>query len=434
MITMVTARSGLFFPSPRWRLGALLGLALAGASAGAADWPQYRGTDQTGRSAEPAVIGWPAAGPRVVWKVPTPNGFSSFAVSGQRAFTLVARDGREACVALDTATGKELWAALLGAAKYPGGGDDGAPGNRGGDGPRSTPAVSDGSVYVLDHHLVLYALSAADGRMLWTHDLMKEYAGRNISWLNAAAPVVDGDRVFVAGGGPGESLLAFHKTTGQLAWKGQDEIITHATPLVATLHGERQVIYFMKSGLVAVAAKDGRLLWRFPFPFSVSSAIMPVLDGNLIYCSAGYGVGSAVCRVTRDGAGFKAAEVWRIEGDKQVANHWSTPVCKDGYLYGMFSFKKYGTGPLKCVELATGKICWEQPGFGPGNVILVGDRLAALADDGRVVIVQASPKAYEEICRCKAVDGKCWSTPAFSDGRLYVRSTKEAACLAAVTP
>jgi outer membrane protein assembly factor BamB len=104
-------------------------------------------------------------------------------------------------------------------------------------------------------------------------------------------------------------------------------------------------------------------------------------------------------------------------------------LCKDGYLYGMFSFKKYGVGPLKCVELATGKVVWEQPGFGAGNVILVGDKLVALADNGTLVVAEATPAAYKEVSRTKAVAGKCWSTPALSDGRIYVRSTKEGACL-----
>ena len=73
------------------------------------------------------------------------------------------------------------------------------------------------------------------------------------------------------------------------------------------------------------------------------------------------------------GGKFSAEEMWRVHGHKNVANHWSTPVYKDGYLYGMFSFKKYGEGPLACVEIATGDIKWEKEGFGPGNVILVGD-------------------------------------------------------------
>jgi hypothetical protein len=43
--------------------------------------------------------------------------------------------------------------------------------------------------------------------------------------------------------------------------------------------------------------------------------------------------------------------------------------------------------------------------------------------------VEATPESYKEIARAKAVNGKCWSTPALSDGRIYVRSTTEAACL-----
>jgi len=58
---------------------------------------------------------------------------------------------------------------------------------------------------------------------VWTKDLIKEHAGRNISWKNAASPVIDGNLLFVAGGGPGESLLALNKDTGTVVWKGQDE-------------------------------------------------------------------------------------------------------------------------------------------------------------------------------------------------------------------
>lgn len=399
----------------------------------AAEWPQYRGPDQTGISAEKVSLPWPAAGPKVVWKVPTKNGFSSFAIGGGKVFTQVNRDldgkPRELCVALDAASGKELWFADVGAGAYDGGGDNGAPGNNGGDGPRSTPTINDGKVYVFTPNLVLHCLDAQSGKPLWTKDLMKEHAGRNIGWKNAASAVIDGELVFVAGGGAGQSLLAFNKKTGELAWKAHDETITHSTPLVTTILGQRQVIFFLKKGLLSVSVKDGKALWRFPFGFNVSTAITPVVSGDIVYCSAGYDVGGGACRIVKEGDGFSAKELYKIPGNKQIPNHWSTPVCKDGHLYGMFSFKKFGNGPLKCVELATGKVVWEQPGFGAGNVLLAGDKLVALADDGRVVIVEATPAGYKELAQFKAITGKCWSTPAVSDGRLYVRSTKEGACL-----
>lgn len=95
----------------------------------------------------------------------------------------------------------------------------------------------------------------------------------------------------------------------------------------------------------------------------------------------------------------------------------------------MFSFKRYGVGPMKCVEVASGKVAWQQPGFGAGNVILVNGKLLALADDGQLVAIDPTPGEYKEICRFQAIEGKCWSTPAMSNGRIYIRSTKEGACL-----
>jgi outer membrane protein assembly factor BamB len=105
-------------------------------------------------------------------------------------------------------------------------------------------------------------------------------------------------------------------------------------------------------------------------------------------------------------------------------------VVKDGKLYGMFQFKNYGNGPVKCVDIATGKVLWSQEGFGPGNVILSGDRLLALSDKGELVIMAAKPDGYEELARADVLDGKCWSTPTLAGGRIFARSTKEAACFA----
>lgn len=399
----------------------------------AADWPAYRGANHDGISTDTLNLPWPAAGPKVIWKVPTTNGFSSFTVSGGEAFTQVSRDmdgaEREVCVALDAETGKEIWAAAVDRANYQNGGDAGAVDNKGGDGPRSTPVVDDGLVYVLSTNLLLNCLDVKTGKTVWTQNLIKEYAGHNVGWGNAASPVIDGDLLFVAAGGAGESFLGLNKKTGQVVWKSGSEKITHATPVVATILGVRQVIFFVQSGLVSVAPDSGKELWRYPFQYSTSTAISPVVCGDIVYCSAGYDVGGGACKIAKAGDALTATQIWRIPGNKFVANHWSTPVYKDGYLYGMFSFKRFGVGPLKCVEVASGKIAWQQPGFGAGNVILVNGKLLALTDDGQLVAIDPTPGEYREIARYKAIEGKCWSTPAMSNGRIYVRSTKEGACL-----
>lgn len=396
-----------------------------------ADWPQYRGPNLDGVTTERISAPWPAGGPKELWRAPVNAGFSSFSVAGGRAYTVVLRKfenvNQETCLALDADTGKELWAAALGFAKYDGGGDSGAPGNSGGDGPRSTPTVDGDRLYVLTAALQLFCLEGASGRVVWKKDLVKEHGAANIRWQNAASPVLEGNLLFVCAGGAGQSLLCFHKTTGGLVWKGQSDAMTHATPVVTTLHGHRQVIFFTQSGLVSVVPGTGQVLWRYSFPYRTSTAASPVVGGDIVYCSAGYGVGAGAVRVTRQGNTWKATELWRKEN--QLINHWSTPVYRDGHLYGLFGFKQWERVPLKCIDLATGEEKWSRDGYGQGGTILAGGDVVALAENGDLVVVEASPAAYREKARTKAVAGKCWNNVAVANGRIYARSTREAVCL-----
>ena len=394
--------------------------------AAVADWPQYRGVAGDGKSAETrSDQPWADKKPEVLWKIEAPLGFSSFSIADGRACTLISREGREICLAVDAQTGEELWSVPLGESEYGhDGGNAGAPGNRGGDGPRSTPTMDGRHVFVYDSHLVLSCLEAADGQLVWRRDVSRDLDGRNLKWLNATSPVLDGDTIYVGGGGRGRSFLAFQKETGDLLWQSGDELLTHATPRVATIDGQKQVVYFMQSGLVSVDAATGSEIWRAKFPFSVSTAASPVISDNLVYCSAGYGVGAGLFRVA---AGAEPEEVWFKPNE--LMNHWSTPLVHDGHLYGIFEFKKYGRAPLQCVDLKSGEIVWKQEGFGPGNCILVGDKLIVLSDTGELVVVKATPDSYQELARAAVLSGKCWSTPAYSDGRVYVRSTEEGACV-----
>lgn len=411
--------------------GLTLVTALGGVLAQAAEWQQYRGPHTDGTTSEKILKTWPANGPRQVWKAPMTDGFSTFAVADGKAYTLVSRTidqvKNEVCIALDGDSGKELWAAPLGFSKYDGGGDSGAAHNSGGDGPRSTPAVDGNRVYVLSAPLVLFCLDAANGRVVWKKDLVKEHGARNIRWQNAASPVLDGNLIFVCAGGEGQSLLCFHKGTGGLVWKGQSDKMTHATPVVTTLLGHRQVIFFTQSGLVSVVPGTGAVLWRYNFPYQTSTAAAPVVGGDIVFCSAGYGVGAAAVKITREGTSFKATELWRKSN--QLINHWSTSVYRDGHIYGLFGFKKWEEVPLKCIELATGEEKWSKDGFGQGGTVLVDGSLVTLAENGDLVVVEATPRSYNETARNKVVTGKCWNNVAVANGRIYARSTKEGVCL-----
>jgi outer membrane protein assembly factor BamB len=402
------------------------------AGARGSDWPQFRGPTHDGASAEKILAKWPASGLTEVWKVPLTDGFSSFAVADGKAFTLVTREvegaNQEVCVALDSKTGKELWAMPLGIAKFDGGGDNGAPDNKGGDGPRSTPAYDDGKVYTYSSRMVLKCFDAETGKVDWSVDMIKDHGGRNIHWENAASPLIEGDLVYVVGGGAGESLVAFDKKDGKVVWKGQDDGLTQSTPIAATILGERQVIFFTQAGLVSVMPKTGDVLWRFPFQYKTSTAISPVVSGDIVYCSAAYGVGAGACMIAKADGKFTATELWKQPANV-IASHWATPVCHDGYLYGLFGQARFAKAPLECVDMKTGKVLWSQEGFGPGGLTFVDGHVLVLSDAGDLVLVKASPAAYTETARSHVLAGKCWNVAAVSDGEVYARSTKEGVCV-----
>jgi len=389
-----------------------------------ADWTQYRGPNHDGSTSEKISLKWPQEGPRQVWKAELGDSFGSFAVAGGKAFCFIQRkvDGqdREVAIALDANTGKELWASPVGKATYD---------RQGGDGPRSTPTVDGGFVYLLGAYQVLTCLDANTGKEIWQRDLVKEHDGTIIKWNHAGSPVLDGDLIFVNAGGDGQAFLAFNKKDGKLAWKGGSDKPTHASPVPATILGVRQVIFFTQSGLVSAAVKDGKILWRHPFPFTTSTASDPIVWNDMVYCSAGYGVGGGACKITKTANGFSATELWRHKGE--TVNHWTTPVCKDGYIYGIFGFKDFGRAPLQCIELATGKQMWSEPGFGSGGgtILVGGTHVLVQGDKGPLVLVEASPKGYKELARAQPLGGKCWTMPVVSGGRIFARNTKEGVCL-----
>ncbi|MCW0219834.1 MAG: PQQ-like beta-propeller repeat protein [Prosthecobacter sp.] len=412
--------------------GSLLTAASLSAQTAPMEWGKFRGPNNDGTVPASKVVNWKNAKIKTLWKTETPTGFSSFAVAGAKAFTIVTGETEgntgEVLVALDVVTGKELWSKPLAVInKYDGGGNSGTPDNKDGDGPRSTPVVSGDKVYAIDANLGVFCFEAATGKPVWNHDVMKENAGVQIKWQNAASPVIDGDILMMCGGGAGEALLGLNKDTGKIVWKGEDDKMTHATPVIADIHGVHQCIFFTQVGLVAVTPADGKVLWRAPFPFKVSTAASPVVYEDIVYCSAGYGVGAGAFKISKSGSGLSAEQIWRRENE--CFNHWSTPVVKDGYLYGMFSFKEYGAGPLACVDIKTGKDQWKEAGFGPGQVILSGDKVIALSDKGEVVVVEANPKKYVELKREDVLDGKVWSYPVLAYDRIFARSTKEGVCL-----
>ena len=418
-------------PLLRTSLALVLGTGFVSAEIKPGEWAAFRGPNNGTTAAPKAVRDWKRVQVKKLWKQDTPKGFSSFAVAGGKAFTIIMDevDGNttEVLLALDVKSGKKAWfAPLTVISKYTGGGDSGTPDNKGGDGPRSTPVVDGSLVYAIDANLGVFCFDAATGKAVWNRDVLKDHAGVQIKWENAASPLIDGEVLMLCGGGPGQALLGLNKKTGEVMWKGEDDKMTHATPILADIHGVHQAIFFTQTGLVGVTPATGKVLWRAAFPFKVSTAASPVVYEDIVYCSAGYGVGAGAFKISKSGDALSAEPLWRRENE--CFNHWSTPVVKDGYLYGMFSFKEYGAGPLACVDIRTGKDMWKEAGFGPGQIIIADKTIIALSDKGEVVFVEASPEKYTELKRDDLLDGKVWSYPVLAYDHLFARSTVEGGC------
>ncbi len=388
-----------------------------------ADWPQYRGPNGDGTTDEKILTTWPTEGPKVKWKLPMGEGFGAVAVAGNQAYVMAERKKEEACIAIDVTTGKEVWSTPLGKTIFEG---------AGGNGPRSTPTIVGDLVYTFGTYLRLSCLSAKDGQVIWSHDLQAENNGQNDTkgikaWGNSASPVVEGEVVMVAGGGSGQAFLIFDRKTGKLLSKHGDEKITHASPTPTEMHGQRQVVFFMQQGLTSLDAQTGTLLWHADFPWSTSTAASPIIEGDVVYCSAGYGTGAGAFKISKQGQTWKATELWRQAGKLQ--NHWPTPVVSKGFLYGLYGFKEFKTMPLKCVEITTGKELWSQDGFGQGGTILVEDNVLIQGDQGQLVLAKATSEKYTELARAQVLSGKCWTMPTVANGLVFCRSTKEIVCL-----
>jgi outer membrane protein assembly factor BamB len=406
----------------RWIVACGIGVLIAPAKA---DWPQYRGPNGDGVSAERMLASWPTDGPKVLWKIKIGDGLGSFAIKDGRAYTLGAYGDNEACVAVDMKTGQQIWSTPLGITQDRNAG-------QGGGGPGSTPTVDGDRVYVYGSLLKLTCMNAADGKIIWQHDIQEKFAGQgdNVmgirSWGSTASPVIDGEKVIIHGGGRGQCYLAFNKTSGDLIWKSGSDTFTHATPTLATIGDVRQAIFFCQNAVVGIDVSDGKELWRHRAGSAPALACSPIVSGDIVYTSAGYNIGALVLQVSKEGDKFTAKQLWTARNHS--TNQWSTPVVKDGYLYGIHGGGNRGA-TIQCVELATGKLQWNGPAVGQGEVLLVDNKLLVQCADGRLLLVEPDPKAFKEISKAQPLRGQAWGWPAFSDGIFVYRTNVEAAAV-----
>lgn len=394
----------------RSHLPATLALCALASTALATDWPQLRGPQRDGISRETGLLqSWPASGPTVLWKVPVGEGYSHLAVFDGRLFTLYGMGSNDYAAAYDASTGRPLWKVPLGP-KYE---------NGQGNGPRSTPTIDGGRVYVLTAEGRLAALSAVDGRKIWQHDLRAELGASPPTWGVSTSPLVEGNLLLVdAGGSGGRGLVAFDKMTGKVVWTSQNDPAGYSAPIAITVGGIRQVVFFTARSVLAVSPKDGSLLWRVPWrtDWDVNAATPIFVAPDKLFVSSGYDTGAALFRIRVADGRVSAEEVWRNNGMK---NQFSSSVLHEGHLYG------FHNSVLKCIVAATGEEKWRESGFGHGSLILAGGHLVVLSERGRLSLVEATPAGYREKGSTQILSGKCWTAPTIANGKLYLRNEED---------
>jgi outer membrane protein assembly factor BamB len=188
------------------------------------DWPQWRGVNRDGLSAETGLVReFPEGGPEVLWRIKAGDGYSSVSVVDDKLYTMWDEQGKQFLFCLDALTGKELWRHELGAAFT----------NHYGNGPRSTPLVDGGVVYAVGTNGLLLAANRKTGRTLWQHDLAGEYRSKLPSYGFSSSPLVVGNKLVVEAGGKNATYIAFDKKNGEVAWTSGSDRPAYSSPIIS---------------------------------------------------------------------------------------------------------------------------------------------------------------------------------------------------------
>lgn len=420
----------------------------------ASDWPRFLGPQGTAISEETGLLETlPTNGPTRLWARQIGTGYSAPSVFGNQLVLHHRVGDQEWVEAMDVASGKSQW--------------------RHGDpcqyvdpygynnGPRCTPLLTTDRCFTFGVEGRLLCLDRADGHVIWERNTGKDWNVPPAFFGVGSTPFLEGDKLLVmVGGQPNAGVVALDATTGRtlwesvgeknwsgqkkVGWPGEPDVIwqnwekqaSYSSPVAATIHGRRHVLFLTRQGLVSLNPTNGQVQFSFWFRSRLNdsvNAMNPIVQDDLILISAAYyRVGSVLLRVRPDGEGVD--EVWRSTA---LEVHWMTPVLRDGFLYA-FSGRNEPDARLRCVELKTGKVMWDrdeswpphstdQPSvFGRGSFIFADGKLIALGEGGLLGFFKPNPNRLEEISRFQVPElgYPCWAAPVLSNRKLYLRNEK----------
>ena len=379
------------------------------------EWSGFRGNNRDGRIVGSAIDhDWAANPPKEIWKIDVGPGWSSFAVAGPLIFTQEQRGDLETVVCYTAESGQEVWTHAV---------ESRFTDALGGDGPRATPTIADGDLFVVGASGHVMRLDAKTGEEKWQSDL-RELAGRKPPmWGFCSSPLVVGNVVVVHAGGNGDKgILALNVNTGELVWSAQSGGHSYSSPQLSSFFGQNYVAMLTNVGLDLVDPNSGEVYLDYQWNHGGGyRSLQPLVDRNRVLLPTGMGVGTQSITLGSDDGKLSATEDWstlRLKPD------FNDMVAHQGAIYG------FDGDVFTCVDLESGKRNWKRGRYGKGQVILLPDQdlLLVLTETGEALLLQTNPEKHTEVARMEMITGRTWTHPVLIGDRLYVRNSSQAAC------
>ena len=386
-------------------------------SAGDSVWPQWRGPSRDGQVEAAA---WPSSLDenhlKELWRIPLGPSYSGPIVTENAVYVTETRDAnREVVTALSRISGEKLWQADWdGALSVP------FFAKANGDWIRSTPAFSDGHLYVGGMRDVLVCLDASDGHEVWRVDFPLAFKSPLPSFGFVCSQLVDGEAVYVQAGA---GVVKLNKRDGSLIWKGLADKggmfnSAFSSPVIAEICGERQLVVQSRVKLAGLSLEDGSVLWSVDVPaFRGMNILTPTVLADTIFTSS-YGGGSFQFRLSRANERIEVTEVWKNEAQ----GYMSSPVVIDGTVYVHLRNQR-----LTAINPESGERYWTSRPFGKyWSMVANGSQLLALDERGDLLLIDAQRDRFELIASRHISDDPTWAHLAIAGDQIFVRTLNAA--------
>jgi outer membrane protein assembly factor BamB len=261
--------------------------------------------------------------------------------------------------------------------------------------------------------------------------LVRDWGATVPPWYTGQNPLIDHGRAILAPGGKA-LLMAVDLASGKVVWQTPNPNgweMTHSSVAPVEFNGRRLYVYCASAGAVGVDAESGATVFELP-QWKVSMANVPTplpLPGDRLLLTGGYGAGAMMVHLEQDGDRVSPKILFRLTPEIFGAEQ-HTPIFYCSYIYGILP----ASSRLCCLDL-DGKVMWVSSAeyhFGLGPFLAADGMIIALADTGKLILVEASEKAFHPLAQAQVFDKahEAWGPMALSGGRLFARDLTRLAC------